>query len=334
MKKNWMLGLLWAGALGAQAAALNVVEVNAPSINCVFNTNCAVVVEDTVSEFAIPNSLGAARLITRTFQGEAGSPGANLYVYQYQIDLASVTAIDPALSPCVGRLKIAFGPAAPLDLNGDGLADQAYVITSGADGTTGPSTVEQNGNEIEFVFGNASICAGGTSFAMGLVSQSPPTGLNAAVLFTDGNTVTAGARGPVVAGTEPPGEDICDLASLRSALTDLSAESIAAPTPSAREGRRHALLNRLKAAERLAARGLFRPALNGLRGIEMKAGSRKNAWIQDDPATPENEAELLRQQISAVMDSLQAQFDQTEKEKKAKKEKAKKEKQKKGKGKH
>jgi hypothetical protein len=53
----------------ASAAPLTVVSVTAPDINCLFETDCTIVVTDTVGTLALPSATGTARLQSRTFVG-------------------------------------------------------------------------------------------------------------------------------------------------------------------------------------------------------------------------------------------------------------------------
>ena len=50
-----------------QAAPLTVVEVGAPAINCVYNTTCQIVVNDTIGSIPVPGVSGTARLQSREF---------------------------------------------------------------------------------------------------------------------------------------------------------------------------------------------------------------------------------------------------------------------------
>ena len=52
----------------AQAAFLNVVNVVAPDINCVFEATCRVVVNDSIGDLSFTPLGNGARLQTRTFK--------------------------------------------------------------------------------------------------------------------------------------------------------------------------------------------------------------------------------------------------------------------------
>ena len=61
----------------AQAQPLKVVEVNAPKVNCVFQTDCNIPVTDSTGNISppFPADSGTAWLQSRTFAGEPGAPG-------------------------------------------------------------------------------------------------------------------------------------------------------------------------------------------------------------------------------------------------------------------
>ena len=61
----------------AQAQLLKIVEVNAPKVNCIFQTDCNIPVTDTSSNILLPflAAPGTAWVQSRTFAGEAGAPG-------------------------------------------------------------------------------------------------------------------------------------------------------------------------------------------------------------------------------------------------------------------
>ena len=75
----------------AAAAPLTVVTVAAPDINCVFETDCTIVVTDSVGNIALPGATGVARLQSRTFAGQPGAPAAGKTGYEYRMDLTALT---------------------------------------------------------------------------------------------------------------------------------------------------------------------------------------------------------------------------------------------------
>jgi hypothetical protein len=178
-------GLL-AGAFGtATAAPLSVVTVSAPAINCVFETDCTVVVTDTVGPLTLPGYwTGNPRLQSRTFLGQAGAPGAGKTAYEYRIDLTGAQAVGDIA--CVTDLAIDFGPIAKLQYNRGGPLDDVFVITKGGLGTIGLAYAEQTGSIVTFTFSQP-VCAadpstpGQTTFFFGLASEATPVGTVAKV---------------------------------------------------------------------------------------------------------------------------------------------------------
>jgi len=98
MKRSFIALSLCLVAVALQSAPLVVVNVSAPAINCVFNTNCVVEVEDTLSPITLPGGIGIGFLQTRTFEGGPGSPAEGLFGYEYRIDLRGITPTN--VVPC------------------------------------------------------------------------------------------------------------------------------------------------------------------------------------------------------------------------------------------
>ena len=67
-----------AAVLGAAApaAALTVVKVGAPAVNCVFDASCTVVVSDSAGTLQNTPLGGGAFLQSRTYAAKSGTPGA------------------------------------------------------------------------------------------------------------------------------------------------------------------------------------------------------------------------------------------------------------------
>ena len=182
---------------------LKVVNVGAPAINCVFDPSCTVTVTDTTAPIPIPAG-GTNFLQSRTFVGMPGAPANGLYVYEYRIDLRNALGIT--YIPCLSSMSIEFGPVvSTLDYNGDGEADQVYVITSGGLGSIGLASAEKEDNTITFTF-SAPVCAGGhpgdgqSTFFFGLVSTQPPVNTTAKVKETTGSVYEVQARAPQAGG--------------------------------------------------------------------------------------------------------------------------------------
>src|SRR4030042_6902181 len=81
---------------------LKVVNVGAPSINCVFDPSCTVTVSDTTDTIPIPAG-GTNFLQSRTFVGKPGSPANGLFAYEYRIDLRN--AIGITYIPWLGSIQ-------------------------------------------------------------------------------------------------------------------------------------------------------------------------------------------------------------------------------------
>ena len=75
----------------AHAAALTVVEVGAPAVNCVFNSSCTVVVNDSVGTLQYTPLGNGAFLQSRSYAGQPGTPGAGTTAYEYRVDLTQAT---------------------------------------------------------------------------------------------------------------------------------------------------------------------------------------------------------------------------------------------------
>jgi hypothetical protein len=183
----------------AEAAALKVVNVGAPAINCVFNPSCTVTVNDTVDNIAMSTG-GTGFLQSRMYTGSAESPAAGLYAYEYRIDLRMAVGIT-AIS-CIDSMIISFGPVvSTLNYGGDAKPDQVFVVSGGGIGTIGIASAFQKGSSIKFKF-TSPICEGGSpgkgdsSFFWGLASNTPPKFVTATLHETGGATHSIKARAP------------------------------------------------------------------------------------------------------------------------------------------
>jgi hypothetical protein len=166
------------------AAPLTVVNVAAPDINCVFETDCTIVVTDSVGTIVIPGMSGTARLQSRTFPGKPGAPADGKTGYEYRVDLTQATALGDVA--CVTALEVDFGPVTKLQYNKVGPLDDVFVITKGGLGTIGLASAEQDRDIITFTFSQP-VCAadtsgpGKTTFFFGLASIHPPKAIMAIV---------------------------------------------------------------------------------------------------------------------------------------------------------
>jgi hypothetical protein len=199
---------LTAAPVAAPDVALSIVEVSAPGINCIFDTDCTITVDDLADYFTPPAATGDGFLQSRTWPvGEAGTAGAGLYAYLYRIDLRRALAVT-AVS-CVTTLAVDFGPVTPLDYNGDKVADHVFVVTKGGLGNVKPIVADQVGNTITFHFDPA-VCAGGrigdSSYFFGMASTQPQQDVTARLQGTLGLDETLDARAPQIPDTPLSGK--------------------------------------------------------------------------------------------------------------------------------
>src|SRR3954463_16041392 len=168
----------------AVAAPLTVVTVAAPDINCVFETDCTVVVTDSIGNIPVPSITGLARLQSRTFAGQAGAPAAGKTAFEYRLDLTQATAVGDVA--CVTGLNVDFGPVTKLQYNKVGPTDDVFVVTKGGLGTIGLASADLNGSVVAFEFSQP-VCAadssgpGHTTFFFGLASTHLPKGIVATI---------------------------------------------------------------------------------------------------------------------------------------------------------
>ncbi|MEZ4657605.1 MAG: hypothetical protein R2911_08540 [Caldilineaceae bacterium] len=60
----------------APNVALQIVNVSAPDINCIFDVDCTITVNDFSDTFAVPGATGLGTLVSRQWPiGEAGTKG-------------------------------------------------------------------------------------------------------------------------------------------------------------------------------------------------------------------------------------------------------------------
>jgi hypothetical protein len=199
------------GATLAEASPLTVVNVGFPAINCKFDTDCKVTVNDSTANFTLPGTTGNAFLQSRTWPvGEPGTVGAGKHAYLYRLDLTQLTGLTAA--PCVTQLKLTFGPVVSLDYDGNGSADQVFVGTQGGLGSVAPSSVDLTSGTVTFNF-NTPVCSGSspghgeTSYFFGLASTRAPHAVTATVKTSLGGTLSLNARAPLIflagAGVHP-----------------------------------------------------------------------------------------------------------------------------------
>ena len=192
----------------AQAQPLKVVEVGAPAINCVFQTDCNIPVTDTVGNILLPTlAPGTAWLQSRTFAGEAGAPGVGTTGYEYRISMTQASG----LADCVISFTLNFGLHKPLPYKNNQNAD-VYVVTTGGLGTISLSKAERFGDVIEFTLSKP-LCVNGpvnianTTFFIGLAATAAPMHISAHIAATGTTPIYAvDARVPTHAvAPDPPG---------------------------------------------------------------------------------------------------------------------------------
>ena len=187
----------------APSVALQIVNVSAPDINCIFDLDCTITVDDFSDVFAVPGATGQGQLISRLWPiGEKGTKGEGLYPYLYRVDLTQAAATTAVV--CVESIDIDFGgPVEKLDYNGDNEVEDVFVVTGGGVGSVAPALAEQTGTSINFYFKPA-VCPsggdqGGDSFYFGLASKQPPQDIVATVNSSTGPIGTPKSRAPETA---------------------------------------------------------------------------------------------------------------------------------------
>ena len=199
--------MLAAGA-SAQAQSLKIVQVNAPAVNCVFQTDCNIPVSDSTGTIALPFLVNptSAWVQSRTYAGEAGAPGAGTTGYEYRLSMTQASGAG-----CVLGFNLNFGPHKPLPYANNTLAD-VFVITTGGLGTIGLKSAVRSGDVIQFELASP-LCADGppdvkkTTFFFGLAATAPPMHINAtAYAIGDPAFFAVDARVPTHSVPNNPGD--------------------------------------------------------------------------------------------------------------------------------
>ena len=212
---RYLAGLIFIGLLilaathsspqanAAPTAPLTVATVAAPDVNCFFDNDCTIFVDDTASSFTLDKMTGAGFLQSRLWpRGEAGTIGSGLFPYLYRIDLREL--IGPGNPGCVTAFAIDFGPVVPLDYDGNGTLEDAFVITTGGIGNVTPSAMNLVGDELNVSFSPA-VCGdfsstqnnGESTFFMGLVSPYRAQDVTAQLFHNwDANALGLAAKAP------------------------------------------------------------------------------------------------------------------------------------------
>jgi len=181
---------------------LSIINVSAPAINCVFDADCTIFVEDVASSFTLDTSSGSSFLQSRMFpRGEVGTPGAGLFGYEYRIDMREMVGIgNPG---CITALTVDFGPVVPLNYNGVGGTEHVYVVTSGGLGSIAPTSASQSDTGITFNF-SPPVCGdfssnqdnGESTFFFGLSSPFRDREISAVVNHNTGDPLDLFAHAP------------------------------------------------------------------------------------------------------------------------------------------
>ena len=163
---------LLAAAFSLPAFGYNLVNTSW-TVVCLFSPTCSVTVTDHLSPFTISGGSGNGLLQSRIFQGQAGTPGSQKWVYEYRINLTNVHGYT--YPPYVDQLAISdWGYVPQFDYNSDGLAtDEVFVITSGGAGTKAPNAAFLSAPWSFFTF-NDPVYVGSSSYFFGLTSERPP----------------------------------------------------------------------------------------------------------------------------------------------------------------
>jgi len=196
-------GLIFATLIlfyGCGGSVLDIVDVNAPDINCIFDNDCRITVSDKSDDLVLDGMSGSGFLQSRTWPvGESGTAGQGLYAYLYRIDLRQLVGLVNIA--CAVSFSIDFGPVSALDYNGDNVAEHVFVVSSGGLGNVAPTSVTQVANKVIFKFAPG-VCAGSapgngdSSFFFGLASTFAPHDVQAEVKDNNGNTYTLDSRAP------------------------------------------------------------------------------------------------------------------------------------------
>ena len=157
----------------APSAALTVVNVSAPAVNCVFDASCSVVVNDSTGSLQNTPLGNGAFLQSRTYAAKPGTPGAGTTAYEYRVALNQ----GAGFTECQVGLVVNFGPVKQLTYPQNQPA-HVFVVTQGGLGSVGIKSADQSGDVITFTFSKP-LCAGQTSYFFGLAAVKGPQSASA-----------------------------------------------------------------------------------------------------------------------------------------------------------
>jgi len=196
-----LFACLFGSVSTVSAVSLILTIVGAPDINCKFDTDCRIFVNDFSDHFILPGAAGDAFLQSRSFpEGQPLTEGEGLFAYLYRIDLRELAGILQI--PCISQFKVAWvGGVVPLDYDNDSQLEDVFVVTSGGLGTVAPIAAEKTWHTITFTF-NPLVCAGSSAgggdstFFFGLASSAPPQVVTARLMDLEGGVTVVQARSP------------------------------------------------------------------------------------------------------------------------------------------
>lgn len=207
MNKHAIAVLLLLVPAALLAQPLHVVNVNAPAVNHVFSPSGVVTVTDTTAPI-----WGGGFLQSRYYRALAGSPAAGKYVYEYRVDLTN--SVGTLAIGAITSITVDFGPnITALDFNGDHVADDVFVVTSGGLGSVGLLSAVRSGTHITFTFAGGGVPQGASpgrgqsSYFFGIVSSFPKRNVTVTAANTLGPALSLAGWAPayVVLGPPPGG---------------------------------------------------------------------------------------------------------------------------------
>jgi len=179
---------------------LRIVEVSSPEINCVFDRDCRITVNDFSERFTLPFATGQGFLQSRQYPiGEPGTKAEGLYPYLYRIDLTQMR--NETAARCIRSVKFDFDSPATLRYGNrrPRLPAQVFAITKNAIGTAKPTRAIRDDKGVEFQF--RELCTAGpndnvgtSSVFFGMTSKSPPGTVKARMTDQDGRAIVVLAK--------------------------------------------------------------------------------------------------------------------------------------------
>ncbi|MEM1194364.1 MAG: hypothetical protein AAGH42_13350 [Pseudomonadota bacterium] len=188
---------------------LRLVEVRSPQINCVFDRDCRITVQDFSEQFTLPFAGGIGFLQSRQFPvGEPGTRGEGLHAYLYRLDLTQMR--NDQTARCIRSVRFDAPALAPLRYSNRRNARQADLFyLANALGKVKPARVVRDGKAIEVRFGN--LCTAGpnetngsSSVFFGFAATTAAATVRARVTDQDGRAIDVLAKAPglpAIAGT-------------------------------------------------------------------------------------------------------------------------------------